>query len=43
MGRALIADRGELTRRQRNARKLFGRYNHAAFARIWKPLVDGAT
>ena len=39
--RSILADRNELTRRQRNARKLYERYNHANHARIWRGLVGG--
>jgi len=38
--RAILADREVLRRRQRNARRLFERYNHAAFVRLIRPLFD---
>jgi len=39
--RAIEADRGELTRRQANARRLYeSRYNYANHARIWRALVE---
>jgi len=40
---ALLRDRGELTRRQQNARRLFQRYNHAHHARIWRALLEDRT
>jgi hypothetical protein len=36
--REIRAHPGSLHTRQRNARRLFERYNHAEFARIWRPL-----
>ena len=41
--RAIVRDRTELTRRQRNARKLYGRYNYHEHAKRWRAMVDGAS
>lgn len=41
--RAVRADREFLRLRQRNARRLFERYNHAEFTRIWRPLFEEAS
>ncbi len=38
---AILADREVLTRRQRNARRLFERYSHAAFVERVRPLFEG--
>lgn len=40
--REIRADRESLRARQRNARRLFERYNHAEFSRIWRPLFEEA-
>lgn len=39
--RAIVKDRTELTRRQANSRKLYGRYNYQEHAKRWRAMVDG--